>query len=196
VLELTILLIVGLVLALLFLLLVANLGGRVPETPPAPAEELLGLVPLPGISCPHLDRLFDSTDYEFLSRQQLPEVARQLDRDRRQAALLWLGLLRQDFLKLRQFHRTLLACGARTSPRAEWALLVNSFSFRLSCPLLALWIRVFGLYAAPRVHTALLASLRHVSTVLAATLGRLSPDQLAQLKEAWAAQHPRPTAAG
>ena len=185
-LELIILLVVGFVLAAMFVWWAVQLWGRNYEVPPAQVGELLQLLSLSGVSYRHVEQLFDAGDYRYLERLRLSEVARQLNRDRRQAALLWLGLLREDFVKLQRFHRILLACGASANPRAEWTFLVNSLSFRLSYALLAVWIRVFGLYAAPRAHTALVRLAYEMSSQVACVLARLPPAQLAEVKQRWA----------
>lgn len=194
--ELFILLIATLLLAALFLFWALGQRGVGVEPPPAQVAHLVELVPLSGVSYKRAERIFDPGDYRFLAAQPaLKEAARELERDRRRAALLWLKLMREDFDKLQQLHRLLVACGARTSPRAEWALLMNSVQFVLLRGLLALWIRVFGLYATPRAHTALVGSAREVSSHVACTLARLSAGQLAEVKEKWAfrgaaPQHP------
>lgn len=184
-LELTILLIAGLILAVLFVWWAVKLWASEFEVPPAQVEELLQLVPLAGISYSRVEQLFDAGDYCYLDRLRLHYVARRLERDRRQVALLWLRLMREDFDKLQQFRRVVMACGASTSTRAEWTLLMNSLSFRLLHGFFAVWIRLFGLYATPRAHTALVGSARVVSSQVAAFLARLPPNQLAEVKHRW-----------
>lgn len=184
-LELTILLLAGLILAVLFVWWAVKLWAREIEALPAQVGELLQLVPLSGISYDRVEQLFDATDYRYLDRLRLHDAARRLERDRRQVALLWLRLMHEDFDKLQQFRRILMTCGVRTSPRAEWTLLMNSLSFRLLHGLFAVWIRLLGLYATPRAHTALVGSARAVSSQVAAFLARLSPGQLAEVKQRW-----------
>lgn len=185
-LELTILMIAGLILAALFVSWALNLSAGRLEVPPAQVGELQGLVPLSGISYGQVEQLFDASDYRYLERLRLHDAAQQLERDRRQAALLWLRLLREDFDRLQQFRRLLTACGERTNPRMEWALLVNSTTSRLLNRILDVWIRLFGLYATPRVHLALVRPAREVSCQVACALARLSPNQLVEVKQKWA----------
>lgn len=190
-LELILLLGAGLFLAALFLFWILGQWGAEFELPPAQVAHLTELVPLMGVSYQRAERLFDSRDYRFLAAQPaLERTARQLEQDRRRIALQWLQLVREDYARLLRFRRILVACGAPTDPGTEWRLLRERLAFLVLYGVLTLWIRLFGLYAAPRAHTALLASLRQVSTLLAALLSRLSPSQLADLKEIWAAQQP------
>lgn len=185
-LELTILLVAGAILAALFVLWGIELGAGEFEVAPVQLEDLFQLIPLPGISYAQFEQLFDARDYRYLERLRLHDVARQLERDRRQAALLWLRLLREDLDKLQQFRRLLVVCGARTSVRAEWALLTSFLSFRVWHGLLGLWIHLFGLYAPLRVHTALAGSAYRIFSQVACALARLSPTQLAEVKDRWA----------
>lgn len=185
-LELTILLIAGLILAVLFVSWALNLSAGRLEVPPTQVGELHGLVPLSGVSCQQVEHLFDAGDYRYLECLRLHDVARQLERDRRQAALLWLRLLREDLEKLRRFRRLLMVCGAKTNVQMEWAVFVNSISFHILHRLLDTWIRLFGLYATPRVHLALVRPAREVSSQVACVLARLSPAQLVEVKQKWA----------
>ena len=178
--------IAGLILAALFVSWALNLSAGRLQVPPAQVGELLHWVPLTGLSYEQADQLFDASDYRYLDRLRLHDVAHQLERDRRQAALLWLKLMREDFDRLQKFRRLLTACGARTNARMEGALLLNSISFRLLHRLLDVWIRLFGLYATPRVYTALVRPAREVSSQVACILARLSPAQLVEVKQKWA----------
>lgn len=190
-LELTLLLAAGLFLALFFFIWALGQWGIGLELPPPEVAHLTELVRLPGASYERAERLFDARDYRFLiMHPNLQSAARELERERRQAALLWLGLVHQDFRRLERFRSALMACGVHSDRPTEWRLLKNRLAFEVVHRILTLWIQMFGLYAAPRAHTALLASLRQASTLLAALLGRLSPSQLADLKEIWAAQQP------
>jgi len=157
------------------------------ELPPAEVLPLTELVTLSGVSYRRAERLFDARDYRFLACQpRLQAAARELERDRRQIALRWLGLVRNDLCNLERFRRILLACGVVTDLKTEWLLLKNRVSFHVVYVLLSVWIRLFGLYVAPRAHTALLASLGRISTLLARMLARLSPTQLDEVKQLWA----------
>lgn len=194
--ELIILLMAGVLLAALFLFWSFAQWGTGFELPPAQVAQLVELLPLSGVSYERAERLFDARDYRFLASQaRLQEAARQLERDRRQIALRWLKLLREDFDKLERFRRVLVAHGGATDPPAEWKLVANTIAFHFTHRLLTAWIHLFGLYAAPRAHTVLLAAVRHVSTILAGVLARLSPNQLAQVKQFWAARELRPSPA-
>ena len=193
-LELVVLLILGLVFVALFLFWVLGLWGVEFEFPPSQVARLTELVPLAAASHTRAERLFDARDYRFLtSHPRLRQAAHQLERDRRQTALVWLKLVGEDFGRLQQFRRTLVAFGAKTDLRTEWRLLTHAVSFHALRHLLAFWIRFFGLYAAPRAHTALLASVRRLSTNLASVLAHLSPSQLRELKQTWQAQAPSPS---
>jgi len=187
--ELILLLGVGLFLVGLFAFWAFAQWGVAVELPPSEVAHIAGFVPLRGASYRRAERLFDARDYRFLAAQPaLKEATRRLERDRRRIALEWLRLVREDYGHLLRFRRVLLACGAPTDAQTEWRLLRERLAFVFVHAVLTQWIRLFGLYAAPRAHTALLASLRQVSTLLAVLLGRLSPSQLADLKEIWAAQ--------
>lgn len=187
-LELIILLAAGLLLVGLFVFWALSQWERGVELRPAQVAPLLELVPLLAASHERAERIFDARDYRFLvSQPHLRQTAQQFECHRRETALLWLRLVREDFERLQQFHRTLVRCGARMDARTEWSLLLSVVSFRLFYGLLTVWIRVFGLYAAPRAHTALLGSIRRVSSLLADVLARLSPGQLAEVKQFWPA---------
>lgn len=188
-LELILLLAGGLLLVALFFFLALGQWGIGLELPPAQVAQLTDLVPLSGVSYSRAERLFDARDYRFLlSQARLREAARQLERGRRQAALLWLGLLREDVGKLQSFRRTLEACGVKTDPRTEWGLLSCVLCFHSLHRLLTLWVSLFGLYAAPRAHTALLDLVRRVATLLAGLLTHLSPGEFAEVKQSWVAR--------
>jgi len=185
--ELILFLAAGLLLAALFLFWVLGQWGAEFELPPAHVARLTELVPLTGVSYQRAERLFDARDYRFLAAQPpLAKAARQLEQDRRQIALQWLQLVREDYARLLRFRRILVACGAPTDTRTEWRLLRERLAFLVLYGVLTLWIRLFGLYAAPRAHTALLNSLGLISTLLARMLTRLSHTQLAEVKQLWA----------
>lgn len=186
--ELILLLAAGLLLVAFFVVWVLGQWGVEVELPPAEVAQLTELVALKGVSYRRAERLFDAGDYRFLACQPLLKTAaRVLEHDRRQIALHWLGLVRNDLRQLERFRRMLLACGATTDLKTEWLLLKNRLSFHAFHFLFSVWIRLFGLYAAPRAHTTLLSSLGRISTLLARILTRLSPMQLAELKQLWTA---------
>lgn len=195
-LELILVLGVGLLFVGLFAFWALSYLGGTRELAPSQVTELTEFVSLRGVSYQRAERLFDGRDYHFLAAQPLfKDAARQLERDRRHIALEWLRLVREDYMQLLRFRRALLTCGAPTDAKTEWRLLRERLAFVAVHRILTLWIRCSGLYAAPRAHTALLTSLRQVSTVLSALVGRLSSDQLAELKQVWAAQQPHTTPA-
>lgn len=187
-LELLLLLAAAVFLFVFFLLWAFRQWGTSIEAPPVHESQLTELVLLSGVSYPRVERLFDPADYNFLAGDpRLRDVARQFERDRRQAALLWLRLLQEDFEKLRRFHRALVAYGAKTDLRTESRLTVDAIFFQVVRPLLTTWIGLFGLYAIPRAHLALLVSVRQLSSLLATLVARLSPAQLAEIKQSWSA---------
>ncbi|MFQ5696149.1 MAG: hypothetical protein ACE5HB_09185 [Terriglobia bacterium] len=186
--ELTLYLIAGVVLLLLFLFwfLRGRPGSADREAPLENFEKIVSLQSVP-FDKAHL--VFDPADYKRLhSIPRLRPLARQLRRDRREMALLWLASMQEDVRNLWRFRRLLVRNGVSTtlgeearvgaaSVLALFALLTLRFLVLLAGPFV---LPPFLLWARRRVEAT--------RTLCAELLSRVPRSSWPEIESQWVAE--------
>jgi hypothetical protein len=90
-----------------------------------------------------LDRIFGAEDWEFVLRSAPKDVQRLFLRERKEIAFCWLHEIRNQAKAVMQFHVAHAKRSEHLQPLAELRLLVDYFSIRAKCGLVAgvLWLR-------------------------------------------------------
>lgn len=181
--------------ALLASMLVLLLRG-VPQASPAGCGRLAQFVPLPGLSFPCPERLFDSADYQAALVKGAPAfLAHAIRKERRRLALLWLRLLRDDVDTLWRLRRTMAAYGASAGAAAELRLALSGTTAMIMIGLLRLAVALAGPFPAASFCRTSRNRVEAIWQVCAGIFGRLPAERAPEFERAWAAALPSPQAA-
>jgi hypothetical protein len=91
-----------------------------------------------------IDRLFDRADWDWLSKETTPQVARTLLRDRTRLAIAWLHYTQRQAAQLMKLHRRMVRGNVELKPCLEIKLAMNYLAFLLLCSLLHVVILARG----------------------------------------------------
>lgn len=125
-----------------------------------------------------VERIFTTTDYEFLVSESTKEVQELFFAERKRLALLWAGHLLQHIRSLQQFHLGSARFYSRLSLRTEIRLASEFFTLLLVCRALQATIYLRGPYAAPRMVGRVAAAAASVCATSEEVMNFLKPAQV------------------
>ena len=144
------------------------------------------IINLEGSSFANARRLLDDTDYQVLcSNPDLRRLAARLRDDRRQLALTWLSLLRNDLLTLWRFRRFLIQRGVPSSLGEELRTVRALVLSLVLLKFMRLSIRTAGPFALPRATRQAGQLVDSMSKGAALVLGRIPAAGWAEIERSW-----------
>ena len=147
--ELALFLIAGAVFLLLFLAWFITGRPKVSDETEH-MKELDQIVSLAGLASTDSELIFDDSDYRMLqSNSHLQPLAREMRRDRREIALLWLKLLQDDVRTLWRFRRLLVRNGISVRLSEELHIASTAVLALTYLSVLRVVISVVGPFALP-----------------------------------------------
>lgn len=171
---------------LLTLLLLALLRGAPRRQVPASFGRVAEIVPLPGLSFPYANRLFDPSDYVDLRGSAISDRLVAAARDeRKRLALLWLRLMREDVRTLWRFRRAMAAYGISAGPLDELRVALAGAGAIGFIQALRVSVWLFGplrLAAFGSISRAYIEDIRRVSASL---FDRIPPGRRPEFEGSW-----------
>jgi hypothetical protein len=157
-------------------------------------EHVNDVLELPGLRYEHATLLFDDRDFRYLqSLPRMSDVAKQLLRDRRTMALLWLRILRSDLNALWKLRRFLAQHGVSADLGEEFRVAASCALAHLLIASLRLAVFTAGPFAVAQGLRSARGRLARVGRSCEHLLALLPPDRLVELKQLWV---PHPARSG
>ena len=174
----TLLLFVGLGVGLLLLLFL--LARRAPSVEGSArglveAQRALHTLQLGLLPEEVVERIFASDDLRFVEANAPLPVRNFFLCDRKKIALAWTSRVRNQVLRLKEYHFRRSRFYSQLSFSTEASLAISFAALLLQCRLLQLLLTLGGPYAAPRVVTRTVGAATRICEVSAKSLAFLTP---------------------